>query len=130
MVSQRGIIRNEQNMKTASFSGLRWGNVTPTDIDCMIEFGNRLFVFVELKHEASTMPYGQQLALTRLCDAIERSVPCYIIAGSHSEGPHERINVAEASVTRVYHAGRWHSPKAPITVRIAIDRLRAQHNIT
>ena len=66
----RGVI-NHREFKTqvADMSGLTFGKITPTDLDAFMDFNNKLFVFVEAKHGTSKMPYGQQLAIERLCDA-------------------------------------------------------------
>jgi len=38
------IIRNEDFMRQIKeFSGMRFGRISPTDIDCFLDFGNKLF---------------------------------------------------------------------------------------
>ena len=65
------LIRNRDYMRQIKdFSGLRFGKISPTDIDGFLDFGNSLFIFVEMKHGDTRIPYGQKLALTRLCDAV------------------------------------------------------------
>lgn len=67
---ERGKIRNREfATQIRDFSGLRYGKITPTDIDGFLDFGNKLFVFIESKYGTGRLPYGQRLALERLCDA-------------------------------------------------------------
>lgn len=67
MTKPRGRIRNREfALVERDFSGLRWEKITPTDIDGFVEFGNRLFVFIEGKHPGAQFSGGQKLALQRL----------------------------------------------------------------
>ena len=57
------LIRNRDYMRQIKdFSGLRFGKISPTDIDGFLDFGNSLFIFVEMKHGDARIPYGQKLA--------------------------------------------------------------------
>lgn len=67
--ANRGVIQNrERARQIIDFSGLRYGNITPTDIDGCIEYQDKGVAFIEIKHRDATMPKGQELALTRLVD--------------------------------------------------------------
>lgn len=56
------------------YSGLRYGNITPTDIDGFIEYHNKKFVFIEYKKMDQNIPQrGQELAFQRLVDLINDS---------------------------------------------------------
>lgn len=71
MEATRGIIRNRAYaQQIRDFSGLKFGTVTPTDIDAFIEIADQTFVFMESKFGGSVPPRGQILALERLCDAV------------------------------------------------------------
>ena len=66
-MTEPGIFRNREYAKQLkSFSGLRFGKITPTDIDGFLDFGNNVYVFIETKHGDAPLPYGQKLALERL----------------------------------------------------------------
>lgn len=58
----------ERARQIIDFSGLRYGNITPTDIDGCIEYQDKGVAFIEIKHRDATMSKGQELALTRLVD--------------------------------------------------------------
>jgi len=51
-----------------SFSGLRWGTITPTDIDGVIDYYGIASVFYEFKYAAAELQRGQELCLERLVD--------------------------------------------------------------
>lgn len=73
MTAERGVIRNrERASQINDFSGLRWGNITPTDVDAMVEFGGRLFVLMECKTGNVEISTGQRLALMRVAAAIHQ----------------------------------------------------------
>lgn len=122
---QRGEIRNRQFVAVNDFSGLRWDAITPTDLDGLIDFGNQLFVFIELKFKGAPLPNGQRLALERVVDAIER-VPTIAIVAYHETPAGMDIDAARAVVTAYRWRRRWHLPRRAIFLKDAIDMMRAQ----
>lgn len=130
-MAERGVIRNRQfAQQIRDFSGLRFGSITPTDIDGFVEFQDRLFIFIESKFGNSEPPRGQMLALERLCDACEqhghrRSVVLMlkhsILADSGLD-----IDFGRLLVSRYRLCGKWRVPKSDTTCREAIERLHAE----
>ena len=123
-MSERGVIRNRAAaQQLRDFSGLRFGRITPTDIDAYLEFGGRLFVFVEAKYGGSPLPYGQQLALERLVDAIHNPPIRYataLVVSHDTQGAD--VNFSETRVRRFRWDGAWRFPKeAGISLRSALD---------
>lgn len=117
--TNRGVIqlwtRAEQGR---DFSGLRFGNITPTDIDAVIDFGNRAFVFIEAKWKNGRMPYGQKLALERLCDAVEQSGRrALLVVISHDVPVTEQIPFATCRVETYRSRGQWYTPRHPTALR-------------
>jgi glycerophosphoryl diester phosphodiesterase len=102
----RGVIRNrEYGTQVRDFSGLRFGKITPTDIDGLIEYQNKGYVFIETKYKDAKLPRGQELALERLCDDLQNTKPTLLIIASHeTEGD---IDVAETIVARYRFKGEW-----------------------
>jgi hypothetical protein len=124
----RGIVWAEKRAgQLRDFSGLRWNTITPTDVDGFLDFGNQLFVFIELKLAGKQLPWGQELALTRLCDAthLERVRDSLAIIAEHSTPTSQVIDVAEAMVTRARYRFAWKTPSEPTTVRQAIDKFKS-----
>ncbi len=123
-MSDRGVIKNrDYKQKIADFSGLRYGKITPTDLDCFIDFGNKLFVFVEAKYGNSPLSYGQNLALERLCDACYQPANGrYSVAFVVSHTSAQDIDMATTVVTKYRWEGKWRTPKLTgSTLRQAVD---------
>lgn len=122
---ERGLIRNVDNaLVERDFRGLRYGNITPTDVDAFLEFGNRLFIFVESKFKSAKFGGGQMLALQRLTDAIHNPPLRYsscIVIEQHEKA--ERIDYAACRVRAYRWFGKWRQPRTEATCREAIDRL-------
>lgn len=110
-MAQRGKIRNrEQAQQIRDFSGLRWGTITPTDIDGFFEINNELFVFIEIKFKGKNLPYGQKLALERLIDILQKDKKAILIIAKHNENPEDDINAAACEVVQYRFRGKWVIP--------------------
>lgn len=109
--SKRGKIRSRKYAtRIRDFSGLRFGTITPTDIDCLIEYKNRAFVIIELKFSGSQKPFGQRLALERLCDSLCK--PCLLVFAEHSNtNIEDEIDAATTRVVEYRYNGKWHRPE-------------------
>lgn len=120
---ERGKIRNKEHIPIKDYSGLQYGKITPTDIDGFMDFGDRTFIFIELKHGKGAIPFGQKLALERLCDACEspERKAAVIVARYQNEGA--EIDVAPLPVSEYRFLRTWHVPREAISVRQAIDVL-------
>ena len=118
---QRGIIRNPAHkQRIADFSGLKVGNITPTDIDAFMDFGNRLFVFIEAKYGEAELPLGQRIALERLCDASQKPPERIAIAFiTRYDNPEGDINFANTSVTKYRWKGKWRVPISADTTLVS-----------
>ena len=121
---ERGVIRSRDfATQIRDFSGLRFGNITPTDIDAFLDFKDRLFVFVESKFGGAKLPTGQQMALERLCDACHQVPKRYAVVLHATHWTHGDIDFALQYVVRYRWNGRWITPSNPITVKDAVDDL-------
>lgn len=107
------------------YKGLRFGNISPTDVDAMLEFGGKLFIFVETKYGLATMPRGQELALERLCDLL--TVPAIIIQTMHKST--EDIDMASTIVMRYREGQKWFNDVPPITLREMIEIMRNKYGV-
>ena len=117
--NQRGLVQNSDAAKQLyDFTGLKWGTITPTDVDAFIDFGNKVFVIIEYKFGDTEMPDGQRWALERLVNAVLK--PCILIHATHSTPLKQDIDGANAIVVRVYWKGQWRSD-GKRTVKQAID---------
>ena len=122
---QRGrIISRNRARQIKDFSGLLFGNITPTDIDGLIEYHGKAYVVIELKLRGSPVRYGQKLALERLVDDLctaGRQSLC-IIAEHSCINTEDSIDVATCLVSEYRHKGQWHTSKKTWTVRGMIDK--------
>jgi hypothetical protein len=129
---ERGAVRNREAAEQGrDFTGLRFGTISPTDIDGFIDFGNQCFVLIETKHVGADLPKGQRLALERLVDACEdagkRSL--LIIAG-HETPFDEQIDVARCLVREYRTRKQPRSGPVPrCTVRKLIDLFLAHEEL-
>lgn len=126
---ERGVIR-ERGFKNqvADMSGLRWGNITPTDLDAFLDFGDRLFVLIEGKFCGARIQEGQLKAIERLCDAAHCPPRrhSFAIIADHSAPDSQDIDFASMTVRTIRQNRKWTFPmQKGLTVKAAIDRMRA-----
>jgi len=128
----RGEIRYRKRAKQLrDFSGLRFGKITPTDIDGYLEFQDTLFIWIEAKLAGINLPYGQRLALERMCDAIhgtknkkEKERVAFVLVIEHDTPADQDVNYADARVISIRHEGKWKKQPNGLTCRRAIEKLR------
>lgn len=105
------------------FSGLRYGNITPTDIDGYLEYHDKAMIFIELKHNDAQVPYGQRLALERSVDnnaaAGKKSV--LFVCQHYVDDPDQDIIAANAIVKEVYYKGKYIYPMKEFTLKQLLD---------
>lgn len=120
---QQSLIRDkERASQLINFAGLRYGTGYPTDIDGMMEWKNRCYIFYEGKHVLSQgLSVGQRLALERVCDDLRKIKPTLVIVFVHNTEPSEMIDISSCKVTRCRWSGKWIDVKADITVRKVTD---------
>lgn len=129
----RGKINNrERARQIRDYSGLRFGKITPTDIDGLLDFRNKLFVYIEIKLIGAELPYGQKLALERQCDAARKpgSRKTAVLIIEHDTAPEEDIDAASCPVREYRCNGKWGRPTKPITCLAAVEKLMEWANIT
>lgn len=126
MHNRRGKIRHRDRAKQLrNFSGLQFGNITPTDIDAMIEYKNKRYFFLEIKKEGVELSYGQRLAYERLTDDLEKAgKPTIFIIASHTvDDCKNDIDAANTLVREYRFKGEWHlvDPKLDTTPKKMAD---------
>lgn len=111
----RGEIRNKaQATQIKDFTRVRFGNITPTDIDGFIDFGNKLFVFIEGKYRGGNPSTGQRIALERLVDACNgqgRHSVLFMVSHTDDDKGERGIDYSMTRVVRYRWKGSWHVPK-------------------
>jgi hypothetical protein len=90
---ERGAIRDRARAEQGrDFTGLRYGRITPTDIDAFLDFRGKAFVFIEAKLIGAQCPWGQERAFERVCDASQRGgVESVYMLAEHNTPQDEQI---------------------------------------
>ena len=119
MVQRGQIVSPDRARQIRDFSGLLFGNITPTDIDGLIEYRNKGYVIIEVKLSGVQVPDGQRKALQRLVDVLWRArrLAVCIIATHNTTNVEEPIDVANAVVLEYRYQGKWRHPKDIHTTR-------------
>ena len=125
MLEVKGLIRDPARARQLrDFSGLLFGNITPTDIDGLIEYQNIGYVIMELKYKDAELKDGQKLALARMNDDFERAgkKSLCIIARHFVDDCNIAIDVANTTVTEFRYQQRWRTTHTVIFTRDLIVR--------
>lgn len=126
MAVDRGVIKNRRRAEQSQlrdFSGLRFGKITPTDVDCFIEYRDQCVVFAELKYgkiSPDRLEEGQRLALERLADNSKK--PSLLILAQHFHPVTEQIDAAAAVASWYRENRQWKEPQKPETVHSMTER--------
>jgi len=98
-----GAITNYKRIKqVVDFTGLCQG-FTPTDIDGLIEFRDKAYVFIEIKTGNAPLPFGQKLAIERLVrDTGKEKKSIGIVASHNIYNSRMNIIAAECIVRNIY----------------------------
>lgn len=123
----RGDVKYSDRYKQeVDFSGLKFErNITPTDIDGVLDFGGSVFVLIELKFKNAEMPNGQRWCLERVCDKLAEGSRCVLIVANHDHPPEEKVNAASAVIREYRLNGSWMKPQNSTTLRQGIDQFKA-----
>ena len=101
----RGIITyRKRAQQIIDYSGLRFGNITPTDVDGFIDYHGECFVLIEFKFRDKELPPAQKHALVALADSADR--PTMIIVAEHYvEDTEQDIPAGDCKVRESYVKG-------------------------
>jgi len=108
---ERGDIKHKGRAKQInSFSGLiRRRNITPTDIDGIIDYGGKAFIILEGKYSDAQLPKGQRMALENLANTIleAKKKSLVIIYRHYIHDVNDEINVSNQLVSEIYFRRQW-----------------------
>ncbi len=111
MLSNLGAIHNRARaQQQIDFSGLLFGNITPTDIDGVIEYKGKSYVIIETKLRDTPVELGQKLALARMTDDLTASgkFALCIITRHEIDDPYQDIDAANTFVSEYRWKKQWH----------------------
>jgi len=108
-MANRGEIYNRDKASTIrDFSGLKYGKITPTDIDAFLDFKNRLFILIEGKEDGVPVPKGQMIALKRIANACNsKTRSCILVIVNNKYNENGDVNYSESLVRSYYHESKW-----------------------
>lgn len=124
MQPKRGKIHSRERAKQLiDFSGLLYGNITPTDIDGLIEYHDKGYILIETKLSGNTFDLGQRLALERLTDDLNKihKLTICIVADHEVYDPFEDIDIAITTVREYRWKDKWIIPKHVCTTKQMVD---------
>jgi hypothetical protein len=103
-------IRNrERARQIIRFDGMAYGEKAyPTDIDAMIEWKDKCYVFIEAKFGDAPHPVGQKLLAERMTRALSAAGKhsLYLVA-RHSVPPEQDVILADCLVHEYWFDGNW-----------------------
>lgn len=127
MGDERGQIRNlAYARQRADFTGLRFGNITPTDVDGLIEFEGRCCIFMETKHGEAELPLGQRLALERNCEKWGTNGIVLVMRNAQTGNTSPTYKIGELPVADYHYDGKWFQPKVELLCREAIEQFASR----
>ena len=108
---ERGNIKFKSRAKQInSFAGLiRRRNITPTDIDGIIDYGGKAFIILEGKYGDAELPKGQKMALENLANTIleAKKKSLVIVYRHYVHNVNDDINVSKQLVSDIYFKRNW-----------------------
>ena len=103
------LIKNRRRARQIySYDGLSVNGSWATDIDGVLEWRNRGYVFFELKRPNTGLPDGQRKALERLVDDVKAAgkQAILLLCENAVDNPYEDVKVKDCRVLKVYD-GTW-----------------------
>ena len=98
----------ERIKQIVSFEGLDFKGSHPTDIDGLLEFNGKLFIFFEIKLKGTDLPKGQRIAYENIAIMLSQIANCVVIVSEHScYDTKETIIAANTIVKEYWHQGGW-----------------------
>lgn len=116
-------ILNPDRMKQLiDFKGLELdGGIYPTDIDGLIEYHDKEYIIIEVKHGKAKVPVGQRVAMQRIVEDFtkigKRAVA--IVCEHNVDDVDKPVIAAYCRVREFYYGGehRWRPPDKRMTVQ-------------
>lgn len=121
----RGIIQfRNRARQIINFSGLRYGKITPMDIDGYMDWRKaNVEIFLEMKHRDATMSDGQRYAYEKLVDDGKKAgTKAFALVCEHSVDETEKdVDAASTLVREYYDGNRWHVADVDFTCKQFVD---------
>ena len=95
----------ERKKQLLDYSGLKLGNITPTDLDGLIEWHNEKYILIEVKYGNAPMPTGQKIALERMAaDLHSKGKNSIVLLAQHNvKDCAETVDFTKCTVREIYY---------------------------
>lgn len=109
MMHSGGVIQCGRIHQVIQFEGLRFGSITPTDIDAVVEYDDKAVILMEFKLKGNEMPYGQKLCLERIAKDIDMAGRLAVVLLCEHEvyDVSKPVIAKDARVKEFYYRGKW-----------------------
>ena len=109
MPTKKSLIRNSKQVKQViDFTGVKNGNIHPSDIDAVLEFNNDALILIEVKRKYNKIPTGQRLLLERINDSWHNQDKAIVLIVTHTfKDDTKNIPLEECFVDVCYYKGNW-----------------------
>lgn len=127
MQQKRGTYKSTyRGRQLLRFDGLEYdSNITPMDIDGLIEYHDNKRVLIEIKLKNTPVPKGERIALERLVNDFARlgKKSIAIIADHDVFDTKQDVFVRDCLVREIYHSDEkyWREPNRMIRVSDLLD---------
>lgn len=123
------IIHVARAQQVNSFESLQVGKLGATDIDAMIEYKDKGYLFIEIKYLDKQVPLGQRIALERLVKDTGNNKLSIALVCEHWESDTEKfVDVGNCFIREIFTSTemKWRPTKTVMTVRELYDLFRKQ----
>ena len=101
------ILYENRIKQVLDFKGVGNSKIHPSDIDAVLEFNDEYLILFEVKLKGVSVPYGQQRLFKAIANAWQIvNKEAFVVYCQHETSTDEIINMANTTVTRVYHNGK------------------------
>lgn len=111
----KSLLENSKLAKQGiDFTGVQSGKISPSDIDAVLEFNNKLLIMIEAKAWGKPLGMGQRLLLTRIADAWnaqEGKLGIVAVVWHQHNDEDTDIPLRSCFVHNYYFRGQWVSAK-------------------
>jgi len=138
---KKGELRNPEQQQPTNYSGMVYNvlnqngtivEITPTDIDGLLEMEGRLAIFKEFKYNDSPLEVAQSISFKNICDGLVEGTYLEAVALhiGHYDGEAEQIDCAKGIVLNTYIGGlnKWSNKYNGLTADEAVQRILRESN--
>ena len=126
--TERGVVHYPKRAKQLIlFRNLKYdNNVTPTDIDGVIEINDKFWIIYEAKYNGAPLQKGQKLTLERWINEADKAEKYGIalVADHYVSEESEPVYLDDCKVRMIYTTENrtWHKPETEMTVKEISDK--------